>query len=214
MGKQRVLQWPAIYSEIQCMQKHIRKFVEIAAQNLVLAEPVYEFGALQVQADDAAADLRPLFPGKEYVGSDFRAGPGVDQILDLHELQLPDNSVGTVMALDTLEHVEYPRRAVEEMHRVLRQGGVAIISSVMNFPIHGYPNDYWRFTPEGFRSLLQGFDEQFVGSCGSDPAFPQSVVGIGFKGKGQDMREFEAAYARWEAWSNGLIRFLKEEKAS
>jgi SAM-dependent methyltransferase len=191
------------------MQKHIRKFVELAVKSLPVAEPVYEFGSLQVHTDEPDADLRPLFKDLRFVGADFREGIGVDHVLDLHDIDLQDDSVGTVIALDTLEHVEYPRQAVREMHRVLKPGGIAIISSVMNFPIHGYPNDYWRFTPEGFRSLLNVFEDQFVGSCGSDPDFPQSVVGVGFKGPSGDISGFEADYALWERWSSSVIIALQ-----
>ena len=41
-------------------------------------------------------------------------------------------------------------------------GGVCVLSSVMFFPVHGYPHDYWRFTPEGMRLLLEPFDDVWV----------------------------------------------------
>jgi hypothetical protein len=56
-----------------------------------------------------------------------------------------------------------------------------VLSSVMNFPIHDYPYDYWRFTPEAFKSILKPFSSAFVGFAGTDD-FPHTVVGIGFKG--------------------------------
>jgi SAM-dependent methyltransferase len=110
--------------------------------------------------------------------------------------------------MDTLEHVEYPRRAMQELQRILQDGGIAIVSSVMNFPIHGYPNDYWRFTPEGMRSLLEVFDHRFVGCCGSNRAFPQTIVGIGFKGSRPVLDDFEQAYARWELRNNKMMQAL------
>lgn len=138
------------------MRRHLRRFVQLCSENLALPDPVYEFGALQVHDGPALEDLRPLFPGRTYLGTDMRADAGVDVVLDLHSLQLPDGIVGTAICMDTLEHVEYPRKALQELCRVLKPDGVLIMSSVMNFPIRGYPNDYWRFTPEGFRSLLGG----------------------------------------------------------
>jgi SAM-dependent methyltransferase len=162
------------------MRHSVKKFVEIVTQTLPIAEPVYEFGSYQVPGQEGFADLRPLFPGKEYVGSDMRQGPGVDRILDLHKLDLDDASVGTVLCLDTLEHVEYPHRAMDEIHRVVRPGGIAVISSVMKFPIHDHPYDYWRFTPEAFRSLLKPFSQAHVDFAGDD-LFPHTVVGIGVK---------------------------------
>ena len=65
-----------------------------------------------------------------------------------------------MICLETLEHVADPIRAVEEMHRVLRPGGVLAISSLMFFPIHAHPWDYWRFTPEGFERLLEPFESR------------------------------------------------------
>ncbi|MBL4782659.1 MAG: methyltransferase domain-containing protein [Porticoccaceae bacterium] len=193
------------------MQTHIRRFVEIVIETLPLAQPVYEFGALQVQEDPSEEDLRTLFNQVEYVGCDFRDGPGVDRILNLHAIDLPDRTAGTVISMDTLEHVEYPRQAMSEIHRLLTHDGIVIISSVMNFPIHSYPNDYWRFTPEGFRSLLQDFAHCFVGSCGAQENFPLSIVGIGFKSAPPDLAAFNSAYAQWHAWTTGVMKALNED---
>jgi hypothetical protein len=67
------------------------------------------------------------------------------------------------------------------MHRVLRPGGVLAISSLMFFPIHAHPWDYWRFTPEGFELLLQPFESRLVLAQGWDQ-MPEGVFGIGVKG--------------------------------
>jgi len=98
----------------------------------------------------------------------MRQGTGVDTILDLHAIDLPDDSVGTVLCFDTLEHVEEPRRAVEELFRILRPGGLLAITSVMDFHIHDHPHDYWRFTPDAFRSLLRPFTQIWVESAGRE----------------------------------------------
>ncbi len=186
------------------MREAIKQFVEICAATLPIAEPVYEFGALQVPGQEGFADLRPLFSGKSYVGADIREGPGVDVILDLHHINLPSESVGSVLMLDTLEHVEFPRKAIEEAHRILKKDGVLIMSSVMNFRIHEYPHDYWRFTPEGFHSLLGLFASSFVGSAG-EAKFPHTVVGVGWKGAICDgaVTEFRGRFEQWkDCWEN------------
>lgn len=179
------------------MRQAIKEFVALAAETLPIMEPIYEFGALQVPGQEGFSNLRPMFPGREYVGADMRDGPGVDRVLDLHQLDLAPESVGTVLCLDTLEHVEFPRRALTEMHRVVRPGGLVVISSVMNFPIHDFPFDYWRFTPEAFRSILGPFAGSFVGYAGEE-SFPHTVVGIGFKGAAPDLSAFHAGYGRWQ----------------
>ena len=176
------------------MRELIREFVSLACEALPLEGPIYEFGSFLVPGQEQLADLRPLFPGKQYVGADMREGPGVDMILNLHDVALPDATAGTVLCLDTLEHVEYPHKAVQEIHRILKPEGIAVLTSVMDFPIHDYPYDYWRFTPEAFRSLLKPFAHSWVGHVGVKK-FPHTVVGIGFKGESPSLAEFERRFA-------------------
>jgi len=76
------------------------------AGTLPVPELVYEFGAWQAQPN-GFSDLRTFFTGKRYVGCDIRGGPGVDQILDLHDTGLPSESVGAVLMLEVIEHVSF-----------------------------------------------------------------------------------------------------------
>ncbi len=180
------------------MRAIIKEFVEICVATLPFNTPVYEFGSYQVAGQEGFADLRAFFPGQPYVGADMRRGPGVDVVLDLHNIGLPDASVGSVLILDTLEHVERPWRAMEEVYRILAPGGVVLISSVMNFPIHNHPSDYWRFTPEALRSLLRSFEFATVTWAGIED-FPETIVGVGYKGQLSGERE-RALRERLAAW--------------
>lgn len=167
------------------MRQVIKDFVRIVSETLPIIEPIYEFGSLQVPGQKGFADLRPFFKGKEYIGCDMVDGPGVDRILDLHNIDLPSESVGTAIIVDTLEHVEFFREAMKGVYRILKPEGMVIISSVMNFPIHSYPYDYWRFTPDAFRSILSAFSSSLVDFVG-EKNFPHTVIGIGFKTKVSD----------------------------
>jgi SAM-dependent methyltransferase len=186
------------------MQQSIRNFTRLCAKHLPIKGPIYEFGAYRVE-NVPEENLRPLFPGIEYIGSDMRDGPGVDQILDLHNIDLPDDMAECVLCLDTLEHVEYPRHALAEINRILSPGGIAIISSVFEFPIHNHPNDYWRFTPEGFRSLLQDFRHSEIFSFGRSEVSPQCVVGVGFKSEPPDLEGFLENSHNWEKWNSAIL---------
>ena len=198
------------------MRPIVRDFVAAVARELPLGEPIVEFGAFQVPGQEEIADLRPLFPGLEYVGVDMRPGRGVDRLLDLHDITLPDGYAAVALCLETLEHVERPQRAVEEICRVLRPGGWAAFSSTMCFPIHEHPGDYWRFTPGGLRSLLRPFPNVWVGWAGRDD-FPHTVIGLGFKGPAPDLsgllrwyqpwrrRPDVAGVRRWERWANAWL---------
>jgi hypothetical protein len=189
-------------------QRLIRQFVDELSRAVDLPDPIVEFGSMQVEADQDG-DLRPLFPGRPFTGTDMREGPGVDRVEDLRNLSFGDGEIGTALCLDTLEHCEDPPAACRELHRVTADGGVCVISSVLMFGIHAYPNDYFRFTPEGFRSLLSRFDDVWVAGIG-DPEMPVQVIAVGAKGRklGLSMEAFPslgAEQAKWDS-STGQLR--------
>ena len=195
------------------MRNNILKFVELCVDTLPFIEPIYEFGALQVPGQEGFADLRPLFPGKAYVGTDMQQGPGVDKVVDLHHMKMFPRSVGTALILDTIEHVEYPRQAIKNIHRVMKKNGFIVISSHMKFPIHAYPHDYWRFTPEGLKSLLNPFPFVFVDAVG-DKDFPHSVFGFACKGPMDNgaMQAFTREYEKIKHWWECLEEKLRDTK--
>jgi len=155
-------------------------FVSKMATQRTIPEPIYDFGSLQTEPQGEAANLRPIFPGKKYVGCDLRPGPGVDVIMNVEKTTLADNSIGTVLIIDTLEHVKNVYKAMDEIYRILKPNGIVIMTSVMLFPIHAFPNDYWRFTPKAFELLLEQFKEQHVWYDGP-PSFPTGIYGWGIK---------------------------------
>ncbi len=105
-------------------------------------------------------DIRSLFPESKYVGVDMEDGPGVDVLLDLTEdfgqidLRLCGQRFGTIFCLSVLEHCEQPFKMAENLTLLLEPEGQICISAPFSWKIHGYPNDYWRFTPEGIKKLF------------------------------------------------------------
>jgi SAM-dependent methyltransferase len=188
-------------------QQLIYDFVAELTRTVELPEPIVEFGSLQVE-DGQANDLRALFAGREFVGTDMRPGPGVDRIEDLRALSLKDGEVGTALCLDTLEHCADPLTACRELHRVVGDGGLCVISSVMFFPVHGYPQDYWRFTPSGMALLLESFDDVWSGGVGH-PDLPMQVVAVAAKGvDGRAPRSFQSLQRAQREWdrAEGRVR--------
>jgi len=162
------------------MRPTVRIFVQDAAENLPIADPVVEIGSRPAEGQEQEANLRSYFAGHTYIGCDVVAGPNVDQIEDIHALSFADASVGTIVCVETLEHVADPHRGMREIYRVLKPGGVVILTSVMFLTIHEHP-DYWRFTPEGFALLLEPFETSLAFGFGYD-LLPEGVHGIGIKG--------------------------------
>lgn len=146
--------------------------------------PIVEFGSLwrlsYVASDGTNVyDLRPLFPGKEYVGCDLRRGHGVDRVEDMARTTLDTASVGTILCLNVIEHVRDPIRAVEECRRILRPGGLIVLQSLFHFHLHGLPRDYWRFTRECFRDvLLAPFAASTTEAVGPEALAPKWISGV------------------------------------
>jgi SAM-dependent methyltransferase len=162
------------------MHPAVRAFVEDVVEAIELPDPIVEFGSLQVEtAQDI--DLRALFPGRRFVGTDFRDGPGVDRVEDLRRLSFADGEVGTAICLETLEHVSDPPLACRELTRVVADGGVVIVSAPTLLGIHAYPDDYFRFMPDSFQAMLGGFDDVWVHGLG-DAGYPMWIVGVAAKG--------------------------------
>ncbi len=105
-------------------------------------------------AEHVGIDYQPTTAGS--YGTSTRADVWGDSL----DLPFPEASFDTVLSTQVIEHVTDPIRALAEIHRVLKPGGVLILSAPMTWPIHEPPHDYFRYTEFGLRSLLtrQGFE--------------------------------------------------------
>lgn len=162
------------------MRDHTKEFVRLVAESFDCPGPIYEFGAFQVEGQEQYADLRSFFPGRKYVGCDMRPGPGVDMVEDVSEMKIASGSVGTILCIETFEHVFEIRKAFDEVFRVLRPGGLFVITSPLNFRIHAYPDDYWRMTPSCLRRLLGPYEAKVCGHQGYEK-FPHTVMAVSQK---------------------------------
>ncbi|MDQ6909536.1 MAG: class I SAM-dependent methyltransferase [Actinomycetota bacterium] len=61
-----------------------------------------------------------------------------------------------VICEQVLEHVPDPVRAASNLRELCRPGGKLVVSTPFLVKVHGSPGDYWRFTPDGLRVLLEG----------------------------------------------------------
>jgi SAM-dependent methyltransferase len=181
-------------------------FVRDLAEGFALPEPLVEIGARAADGQEDIADVRSILDAGEHIGCDIQPGPNVDRIEDIHRLSFPDESVGTVVAFETLEHVADPIRAMQEIHRVLQPGGVVAISSLMFMPIHAHPWDYWRFTPEAFELLLKDFESRLVVGVGWE-LMPSNVFGIGVKGPCPELAldRLPRTKVAHESWADGKV---------
>jgi len=147
------------------MRPEVRAWVEGIVAEYRPQGPVLEVGAYNVNGT-----IRDLFPQEGYVGLDKSPGPDVDMVVDICNLKSA-KKYATVICCETLEHVTEPWTAIERMYAALRAGGLFIATWCFVFPIHEYPEDYWRATPAGFRYLLErvGFSDIRIDTEGEGP---------------------------------------------
>jgi SAM-dependent methyltransferase len=162
------------------MRDHNKTFCKLAAETFACPEPIVEFGSYQVEGQEDYANLRTFFPGKSFLGCDMRPGLGVDRVEDVTAIKMADGSVGTVLCIETFEHVFQVWRAFDEVYRVLKPGGIFVITSPLNFRIHAYPDDYWRMTPSCLRRMMAPYAAKVTGYQGHEK-FPHSVMALGVK---------------------------------
>ena len=148
------------------MNRSVNDSVRIAARSFTFTDPIVEIGSLYMPGFEKLGDLRRHFPEHAYIGCDIRHGSGVDRIERAEHLSFADKSVGAVVLCEILEHLPDPARAVAEAHRVLRDDGLLVVSVPFQFRLHGFPTDYWRFTPSGVHVLLSAFPETIIFALG------------------------------------------------
>ena len=190
------------------MRDHNKAFCSLVAETLDCPGPIFEFGSYQVDGQEGYANLRGLFATKSYIGCDMRPGPGVDRVEDVTAISLPDGSAGTVLCIETFEHVFAVSKAFDEVFRLLKPGGIFVITSPLNFRIHGYPDDYWRMTPNCLRRQLSPYAARVTGYQGYH-AFPHTVMGVGLKAPAP----VDCA-ARLESLVEAYLAWLRRTEAS
>jgi SAM-dependent methyltransferase len=87
----------------------------------------------------------------------------VDIVADITALPLEADSVGMIICDNVLEHVPDADRAMREMYRILKPGGVAYLSTPFLYPFHSSPSDYHRWTAQGLAHLCRDFKMEKIG---------------------------------------------------
>ena len=104
-----------------------------------------------------AAPYRAMMPAGPYLRLDIDPAKQPDVCCDLHELEWTGEPFDTVLAIEVLEHLYDPQRAIDRIHGVLKPGGVCILSTRFFFRYHPDPEDHYRFTWDSLRHLFRNF---------------------------------------------------------
>lgn len=108
------------------------------------------------------SEYRSLFNNSEYIVLDKNIESNSVVKGDIQSMPFPDDDFGAFICKSVLEHVEDPQKAVDELYRVTKAGGIGLIYVPFIFPYHaekGVYRDFWRFSGDGARHLFRKFSE-------------------------------------------------------
>jgi len=110
------------------MHPQVEQFLNEVCQRLpevATSQRVMEFGAFDINGSP-----RGVFSmAQEYVGLDWRPGPGVDVVSLAHEYDgHPDGYFDTVVSTEMLEHDPFWRESVARMVALVRPGGCLVLT--------------------------------------------------------------------------------------
>jgi SAM-dependent methyltransferase len=138
---------------LTCNRAQKKNLAELA--RLLTAQPGTQ-SVLVIGAGPAGAPVAA--PGISFVLTDVIAFPGIDVVCDAQELPFDDQSFDAVIGIAVLEHVPDPPRAVSEIYRVLRPGGLIYSEIPFLQQVHLGAWDFTRYTALGHRRLFRMFD--------------------------------------------------------
>ena len=142
-------------------QLHDKDYLFLAALATDLRQAIADLPGRDLTVLDVGSTYRPyesLFAGKcQHFWSLDRYSPDPSlRIAGLaEELPIASESVDVCLCTQVLEHVERPEAVISELARVLKPSGSLLLSTHGVFRHHPFPHDYWRWTEEGLRKILE-----------------------------------------------------------
>lgn len=164
------------------MREGILHFLEATIKFVELPDPIIEIGP----SPQYEERFTFLARGRTCLTVDINPETGARLVADCMSLPFGDNTVGTVVILETLEHIRNPFEATGEIARVLKPDGICIASTPYDLPIHMFPKDYFRPSPDGLDTLFETFPRRLLGYQGR-PEFPHTVLIIAFRDSSADI---------------------------
>ena len=103
---------------------------------------------------------------KNLINIDIDGKPNI--LADINNLPFKNNTISNFGCFNVLELLQFPKIAVQEIHRVLNKTGYLVGYVPFLYPIHNQPVDYWRFSNQALYQILSigGFENIIIEPLG------------------------------------------------
>jgi len=137
-----------------CRHKFTKK--KLSTKNLTRLCQEWASDELTLVVHSEDVDHAPFFPNaytvtkREDVPADMHVGLYYEEMSEI-----PSESYNVILCTGLLEHIPDPDRLLTDLKRILKPGGRLIISASAIFAFHESPNNFFHFTPNGFKLLFK-----------------------------------------------------------
>jgi SAM-dependent methyltransferase len=140
-------------------EQHLKEAARLASGRLL------DVGCGRKQYED-------YFDIDEYIGIELLSSHSrrwmIDVYADGFHIPFRSQSFDTALCTQVLEHVPEPSELLAEINRVLKPGGLLILTAPHTSFLHEEPHDYYRFTKYGLHYLFETnqFEVKYIRSQG------------------------------------------------
>ena len=128
--------------------------------NNILATSKHIRGGKLLDIGCGSKPYEGFFKVDEYIGLDYNKeganqNPNADAFYDGGKFPFKKGEFDHALATEVLEHVFEPDFFLQEIHRVLKPGGLCLLTVPFIWDEHEQPYDFGRYTSFGIRALLE-----------------------------------------------------------
>lgn len=125
---------------------------------------------------------KSYFPNaSKYEIISVREDPNVDIVADVHNSSsLPVEIYDSIICTQVFEHLSHPHIAAKSLYSMMKPGGVLLFTVPFINNIHYSPGDYYRFTPDACKQILEdaGFLIEVIDFGGNAMVSIGSLLGM------------------------------------